>query len=248
MHPDIRSYAKFSTRRRLEKSVNSLLGLIEGISIDGLVSASELELLKLWLDEHEDLQDNHPYNELMPVVASAVEDKILSEEERDDIVWLCNRLTSTEFVDETTADLQRLHAILGGVIADGEITEDELRGLATWMQDHEHLKSCWPYDEIDSLITGVMADGKIDAGEHAFLKAFFSEFTAIMDDRTITQPRVLESGVLGGLCAVCPDIEFEGSTFCFTGASARYKRGDLSSIVKRLGGDVTDNLTKAVTT
>ncbi len=91
-------------------------------------------------------------------------------------------------VDETTADLQRLHAILGGVIADGEITEDELRGLATWMQDHECLKSCWPYDEIDSLIIGVMADGKIDAGEHAILKAFFSEFTAIMDDRTITQP------------------------------------------------------------
>jgi len=108
MHSDIRSYAKFSTRRRLEKSVNSLLGMIEGISIDGLVSASELELLKLWLDEHEDLQDNHPYNELIPVVASAVEDKILSEEERDEIVWLCNRLTSTEFVDPPRQDSCRV--------------------------------------------------------------------------------------------------------------------------------------------
>ena len=39
MHPDHRPYLKFTSRSRLEKSVNSLLGLVEGIAIDGSIDA-----------------------------------------------------------------------------------------------------------------------------------------------------------------------------------------------------------------
>lgn len=180
------------------------------------------------------------------MVQTAVEDGVLTREEHDDIVWLCNRLRSTEYFDQTTADLQRLHAVLGGVVSDGKITEDELRGLAAWLQDHEHLRTCWPYDEIDSLIVGVLKDKKIDAQEHALLKAFFSEFTAIMDDRTITSSVVSEGTNMVGLCAVCPEIEFTDSTFCFTGASSRYTRKDLAATVERLGGSFAPNVNKSV--
>jgi hypothetical protein len=161
MHPDHQPYVKFTTRSRLEKSVNSLLGLIEGISIDGSINASELGFLRLWLNDHSEVQDRHPFNELMPVVHAALVDGVLSQDEREDIVWLCERLRSTEYFDKTTADIQRLHAIVGGVVADGHISVEELRGLSSWLQDHEHLKTCWPYDEIDSLITVVLADKKM---------------------------------------------------------------------------------------
>ncbi len=246
MHPDQLEYTKFTSRARIEKSVNSLLGLIEGMAIDSSINESEVSFLNLWLAEHADVRDRHPYNEMVPVVQAAVEDGVLTQEEHDDIVWLCERLRSTEYFDQTTADLQRLHAILGGIVSDGQVTEDELRGLSAWLQDHDHLKTCWPYDEIDSLIVGVLKDQRIDAEEHALLKAFFSEFTALMDDRTITSPVVSEGASMVGLCAVCPEIEFTESTFCFTGASSRYTRKELTETVERLGGNFASNVTKNV--
>lgn len=246
MHPDHLEYARFTSRARIEKSVNSLLGLIEGIAIDSFINQSEVSFLNLWLAEHSDVQDRHPYNELIPVVQAAVADGVLTQDERDDIVWLCKRLRSTKYFDQTTADLQRLHAILGGIVSDGQVTEDELRGLFDWLRHHENLKTCWPYDEIDSLIVGVMKDKKIDPAEHTLLKNFFSEFTAVMDDRTITSPVISKGGNILGLCAVCPEIEFPASTFCFTGASSRYTRKELAVTVERLGGTFTPNLTKSV--
>src|SRR5262245_22181902 len=111
MHPDHRPYVRFTTRARLDKSVNSLLGIIEGIAIDGAINSSELSFLGTWIGDHREVQSLHPFNELIPVVKSAIADGVLAQEERDDIVWLCERLRSAEYYDKTTADLQRLHAI-----------------------------------------------------------------------------------------------------------------------------------------
>ena len=246
MHPDHRKYFAFKSRVRIEKSVNSLLGLVEGIAIDSSINPSEISFLNLWLEEHADVRDSHPYNELIPVVQAAVEEGLLTQDEHDDIVWLCERLRSTDYVDKITADLQRLHAMLGGIVSDGRISEDELRGLSAWVQDHEHLKTCWPYDEIDSLIVGVMKDKKIDSQEQELLKSFFSEFIGILDDRTITSPVVSEGLSIVGLCSVCPEIRFNGSTFCFTGASSKYTRKELSATVERLGATFAPNVNKSV--
>lgn len=246
MHPDHWPYMKFTTRARLDKSVNSLLGIIEGISIDGAINASELGFFRLWLGDHTELQDRHPFNELVPVVQAAMADGVLMQDEREDIIWLCERLRSTEYHNKTTADLQRLHAMVGGIMADGHISEEELRGLSSWLRDHEHLKTCWPYDEIDSLITAVLADKKIDEQEHKMLKDFFSEFIAVLDERTIVSPLISEGATLVGLCAVCPEIKFDGSKFCFTGASTRYTRSQLAETVSRFGGEVVPSVTAKV--
>ena len=234
MHPDHQQYFKSTPKARFDKSVNTLLGIVEGITIDGSFNNSEVSFLNLWLMEYADVQDKHPFTELIPVVQEAVVDGILTQDEHDDIVWLCERLRSTEFFDKTTADLQRLHAILGGIISDGQITEAELHGLSTWLEDHDHLKTCWPYDEISSLITSVLQDQIIDDQELQLLKNFFSEFIAVMDDRTITSPFIEESQHIVGLCAVCPEIEFIGCKFCFTGASSRHTRSALVATVEKL--------------
>ncbi len=165
MHPDHLDYARFTLRAQ----INSLLGLIEGMAIDATINQSEVSFLNMWLAEHADLRERHPYNELIPVVQSALEDGVLTADEHDDIVWLCERLSSTEYFDQTTADLQRLHAILGGIASDGKVTEDELRGLSVWLQAHEHLKTCWPYDELDSLILGILKDQKLMMKSMLFL-------------------------------------------------------------------------------
>jgi len=238
MHTDHREYFKFTGRSRLDKAINSLIGLVEGISIDGSINESEIAFLRLWLQENREVRNQHPFTELMPVVEMAIADGVLTDDERQDILWLCEKLKSTEYFDATTADLQRLHALMAGITSDGTITETELRGLSAWLADHDQLKTCWPYDEVDSLITTVLADGKIDDAEHQLLQNFLGEFVAVLDNRTIVSPKINEKTTLVGLCAVCPEIEFSGSKFCFTGASAKYSRTEFTSLVKRLGGEV----------
>ncbi len=242
MHTDHRGYFKFTGRSRLEKSVNSLLGIIEGISVDSIINRVEVEFLNLWLEEHQELKDRHPYNELLPVVENAISDGVITTEEKQDILWLCEKLRSTEFFDKTTADIQRLHAVLGGIASDGAITEAELRGLSDWLSEHEHLKTCWPYEEVGSLITGVLSDKKIDSVEQKLLKEFFTDFVSILDSQTIVSPKLTVNGNVVGLCAVCPEITFSGKKFCFTGTSFKYTRLEFSQLVKQLGGEIVNSV------
>jgi hypothetical protein len=244
MNPDHKPYHKFTRRARLEKAINSLIGLVEGVAIDGVINESEIAFIRSWLHENRGVRNSHPFTELMPVVDAAIADGILTDDERLNISWLCERLQSSAFFDVTTADMQRLHALLAGIAADSEITETELRGLSDWLYEHEHLKTCWPYEEVESVITTVLHDGKIDAEEHRLLHNFFSEFVAISDNRTIVNAQIAQTQTIVGLCAVCPDLVFEGKKFGFTGSSSKYSRTQFGEIVERLGGIVAGSVSK----
>lgn len=246
MNADYRSYYIFTGPKRLEKAVNSLIGLVEGVAIDGVINEAEVGFIRAWLSEHHELRTCHPFTELMPVVNAAIEDGVLTNEERLDILWLCERLRSADLFNIATADIQRLHGLMAGIVGDGEITATELQGLAEWLSAHEYLKTCWPYDEVDSVITAVLKDGRIDATEQSLLQNFFGEFVALADNRTIVSPPINHGGSFVGLCAVCPDLNFNQKRFAFTGASARYSRNQLREMIEGLGGQMTDSISKKV--
>ncbi|HMM13056.1 MAG TPA: BRCT domain-containing protein [Parvibaculum sp.] len=246
MHSDHRTYFRFTGRLRIEKSVNSLMGLVEGIAIDEMINGRELDFLHMWIDDHKFVEINHPFNEFIPVIRNVIREGVINDDEKNDILWLGERLCGTGYFEAVAADMQKLHAVLGGIIADGVVTEPELRGLSNWLSEHEHLKTLWPYDEVASLVTSVLIDGKIDEEEHRLLKNFFSGFVSVLDDRVIGQPLVFEGASLTGVCAVCPEIQFEDSIFCFTGASYKYSRGELEETVRRLGGEVALSVSRKV--
>lgn len=243
-HSDHTAFLKYCGKPRLDKAINSLLGIVEGIAIDGKVTPTEFGFLKLWLEENAILRDRHPFNELVPVLEDALRDGLLTPDERDDILYLCEKLRSGRYFDSVTGDMQRLHGLMAGIIADGIVTEDELRGLSDWLSAHESLKTLWPYDELESLVSAVLKDGTIDDNEQRLLRDFFTEFVALMDDRTITTPSMLEGTSLIGVCAMCPEITFEGKTFCFTGASNKFSRTGFQQLVASLGGSHTNNPNK----
>lgn len=240
------AYRKFTGKAEFEKAVNSLLGLIDGIAIDSKINDKEIGFLEVWLDDHRTNSGRHPFNELFPVVERAVADGVLTEDEKADISWLCNRLMSAEYFNAATADMQKLHALVAGIAADGEISIEELKGLSAWLSNHEHLKRCWPYDEIESLVTSVLVDKKIDPEEHKVLMRFFSEFVSILDSTTIVSPAFLEGTNIVGLCAVCPDIAFSDAVFCLTGQSYKYTRSEFEGLIASLGGKTASGVSKKV--
>ncbi len=172
----------------------------------------------------------------------ALGDGMISEEERHDLVWVCERLCSNEFYDEITTGLQQLHGLLGGVVADGIISESELRGIQAWMEENEQLRKRWPYNEIESLVISVMADSKIDEEEHKALASFFVQFVEDLDDKTLSHPVILTDLTLKGVCANSPEILFSGSRFCLTGASSRYTRDVFAEKIRSLGGEVVGSV------
>lgn len=246
MHTDHIGYHPFTSARRLSLSLNSLAGIIEGITIDNAINQQERDFLSAWIEQHIDRRGLHPFSELIPVVEAAISDGVLTEDEAQDIQWLIERMLSRERIDDVTADLQRLHAVLGGIIADGYISDVELRGLSDWMEARLHLQGCWPYDEIGHLLAKVLADGRVDESEQHQLQQFFGEFVVLADDQTITSPPVKLEGSLIGLCAIGPEIFFDKKGFCFTGASYKGKRSELAAKVSDRGGFVHSNPSRKV--
>jgi hypothetical protein len=243
MHPDHKYYHYLATRHNLKKSIETIHGLFQGIGVDQKLSEGEINFLRTWLKTHSMVANRHPYNEIYPTIHAALEDNIITEEEQQDILWLCEKLAKPiDVYSGHTQGLQRLQGLLAGIIADGKITEEELTGLAEWLEDHAHLRSCWPYDEVDSLITSIMSDGKIDEEEQQLLLSFFSEFVLIDDDKTITNPLVQADKTLSGVCSCAPTITFKDRSFCFTGAFSAHPRNTIAGVVHTLGGRVVNNV------
>ncbi len=250
-HDNDVEYSRFTGPQRLDKTLHSLEGILKGIAADGVVTAEEVELVREWLRQNGPSIRRHPFSEIKAVLDEALADGVLDDDEVQDLLWLCARFTTTNaYFDDITSDMQRLQGLLGGIAADGVISKDELDGLNTWMEDHENLRGCWPYDELESLIITVLKDGRIDEEEHRLLVAFFSEFlsykghSALGDHVQVVLNEVDKP--ISGLCAMCPEIAFDNRLFCFTGTSERATRSQLAAVVERQGGRFSRSLTKDV--
>ncbi len=242
---DDAAYLKYTGPQRIDKAMHSLEGIITGIAIDGVVNSLEIDGLVWWLKDHRQYQD--PFKEVIERLDESLEDGVVDEEERADLLFQCKRFsTENQFFSDISSDMQRLQGIMFGIVADGEILEDELIGLGKWLDEHEHLKSCWPYDEVQATIMVVMADGKIDDDEHEALMKLFAEFTVYPGHRSISADVAMGDWNINGVCAVCPEIQFPERMFCFTGKSDRIPRKELAGHVESLGGLFSPRVTKSV--
>jgi NAD-dependent DNA ligase len=250
-HPDHAPYRHFTKRQRVDKAIQTLGGLLQGVAIDNELNAAEIAEIVNWCNEYRELIGNAPFDELIPKLDQILEDGIVDPEEQDELLWVCKNLApESEFYDDITHDIQRLHGILHGILADDHISTVEAKQLQEWIDDHSHLKGTYPYDELDSLLMTILADGVVDAEEQKLLRAFFENFIEYSFAKKVRQEsaRVREGlpkeFTLPGVCASCPEISFDGRTFTFTGTSMRGKRRELADSVAELGGEFSPNLTK----
>lgn len=237
LNEDNVGYLHFTGPMRIEKQLHTLEGLLTGLAADGAVTAKEVAALAGWTKQNQEFRSRHPFTEILPQLENALRDGVLDDEERADLLWMCDSLKPSKApFCKITVDLQRLHGILGGIAADGEITVDELQSLQSWLEGHEHLKACWPFDEIESIIMTVLRDGQISEQEHRGLLTFFNEFANFGEHRAIDIPENWDEFTIQGVCSVCPEIVFDERMFCFTGKSERYTRKKFAEIISSRGG------------
>jgi NAD-dependent DNA ligase len=236
-------YFKYTVKSRVDKAINTLLGLLQGIAADRTINDQEIKLLTDWVNENNALVDRHPYNELIPKIAQALSDGIFTEGEQEDLVWFCNQWQSNLFYNDTTSDIQQLQGILAAVASDGVVSAAEADKIMSWIGDHDDLRSCYPYDEVDSLLTSVLKDNWIDPQEQNTLMEFFSTF---LPESINLQSQTSAIKTVAGICSIAPEISFDGRCFCFTGESERSSREDMKIIALERGARVVADVSPNV--
>lgn len=245
---ELDEYRQLASTAELHKSINMLRGMLKGIAASGFVSEAEATEFAHWCSLHAALRNRHPFSELLPVVEEALQDGKIDEEEKQDILWLCERVTGEcDFYDDVTSSIQYLHGLIHGVLADGILTDQEIHELRDWLEENDFLKGTYPFEELYSLVCAVLADGIIADEERELLAAFMSEQIEFKDSYNLNAAdyAALRSKYsLQGICSVCPDIVFSGKTFVVTGESYRATRREIVSLIEAHGGKCRSTVTK----
>lgn len=213
-------YQRFNGRKIKNKELRTLVGLIEGVCIDGQVNQTEIKELKGWLECHNSLFRTGQLHAFKNALDDILADEKVDPDEIEDMRWLADRLASwTDAEDLIKCVIQELHGAFHGIIADRKIDDEELKRLQNWVFDNEFLKGVYPYDEIASLLVEVFKDGKVTEDERKLILSFMADFIDFSSSENLSYERykeLKEKYTLGGICAADPEIEFEGKNFCFT--------------------------------
>lgn len=243
---DTMEFRKYTSKSEIQKALNTLKGIIEGISMDSNINATELDELEAWCFNMRFMENKKPFNEIIPLINDTISDNYLSQEEINDIVWVCNKfLERNSYYDNITSGLQKLQGIFHGILSDNIISDNEVIQLRNWLQENDYLSGFYPYDEISTLLNLILNDGIISDDEINILKVFFSEF---IDDNISTNidfkkiEELKQEYTLEGICSTNPKIEFEGKLFCFTGASKKTTREGFNNIITSLHGEFRNNI------
>jgi hypothetical protein len=233
-------------RQGIESALHNLEGYLRGIALDGIITPEEAGGLRDWLEANARFGGLSPFDEVRPLLEQAVKGHALPREERLDLLWLCGNFKSgNRYYNAVMSDIQRLHGLFRGILADGKISTEEIRNLAAWLEEAPHLTGAYPYDEIKSIIAGILADGAVDRPEQQFLKAFFARFvdTAGMAGVDPLEMRLLRAQiVIPAICAHEPAVEFRGRTFCLAGRPIRFSATGFAEVVRGHGGIVIDEV------
>lgn len=253
MIKELEDYRRFTGPAELHKAINTLVGLLSGVAIDRNINEAEFMEVQNWVELYRPIMDRHPFSEIIPVIDQALSDGVLSVDETDDILWLCRNLLGEDsfsaYYNVVTSSIQQLEGIIHGLVADNTITDFEIQRLQGWMDAHTFLAGTYPFDEVYSLLSSVLADQVVTDDERNTLKSFFYTFIDTKESYNVNEPDVTalwEQYTIGGICAVSPSITIAGKTFCFTGTSARAKRKEIAAIIEDAGGLYQDTVTKAI--
>lgn len=234
------------SRAMADKAINNFLGILEGITSDGKIEDNEIRAMDQWLTENAWFAEVPQICDMTYMISNALKDGIITDEERQDILWLAKNMPLS--YDCVATGIQALHGVMEGALIDGVLGDDEIRNINEWLNDHDDLTGLYPYDELQSMMTSILKDGVIDDTERKTLMRFFIEFSnESVTNLTKEQIKELKSEIrIEGICAVAPEITFDSTTFCFTGESKKASRDDFRNIIESLKCRSVQNVSKKV--
>ena len=87
---------------------------------------------------------------------------------------MSQRLSAARF---DSIDIPELIGLCKGVLADGTINLAEAQFIHSWLENRSDAMEIWPGDELHTLLTRVLEDGKLSEDEEAELVELLEEIT-----------------------------------------------------------------------
>jgi NAD-dependent DNA ligase len=235
---DTNSHHRFCGPQQIERDLNTLLGILKGITAD--VEINELEFTELvkWVKDAEHIFSRHPYSELIDCITKAIADKVLTIEETMDIIWICEQYLNknTPYYSIITSGVQKLHGILRGIKADKLININEIEFLENWLIENNYLENTYPYEDLLRLIYKVIEDDIITTDEQKEVLDFCE---SILSNVTIENIKDSAYKVESE-----DEISIEALSFCITGVSPNYSRKEIAEMIEMYGGYMMDSISK----
>jgi hypothetical protein len=89
---------------------------------------------------------------------------------------MSQRLSEARF---NSIDIPELIGLCKGVLADGTINLAEAEFIQSWLIKHVDVLALWPADELHTLLTTVLEDGKLSVAEEAELVELLEDITGV---------------------------------------------------------------------
>lgn len=230
----------FNYTQNRDKLFANLISIIDGIIADGVVREEEVLYLDTWLLEAKQIINNGVIKSLSARVSDILADGIITSEERDDLknslLQIQREILDIPEIDfySKDVDVHLLNGLCKGLIADRNLTQEEIRYLNWWLEQNGALKNNYPGKKLYALVKEILKDGVITEDESLTLHKALVDFTGCD----------LESGVVDGLATRLPidvgaSIELEGKTYCLTGTFVAGKRAVVENLIKNAGGNIS---------
>lgn len=140
-------------------------------------------------------------------------------------------------------DLRRscgaLIGIIQGMLADGQLNNQEITFLHDWLQANEAAASTFPGNALFPQIKAALHDGQITEAERAHLSNVLQQIVGGRLEDLAESTHVTSLA----LDAV-PIIDFAGRRFCLTGEFVFGPREVCTAAIERRGGEVIPGITK----
>ena len=216
-----------SKKSVLQKSMNTLYGIIFGIGCDRIFNEKEYSAIFDWMEEYREFKTEDEFCECYKLLKEVLSDGVISIEEYELLMNCFNIHISSNLYSDSTLAMQVLMGIVEGIAIDKKVNAVEAKELYRWMETHVGLKGNYPFDKIFNTLEEVLENGIVDEAEEKSLLSIFEQF--INPEQSLSN-----------------DIDLNGKVCCLTGTFMNGTKSDIEKYIITKGGSCISGLNRSV--
>lgn len=211
--------------RLIDKAMNTLSGVIQGINADQTINSKETLSLEKWLETNKDICNDYRLIDVYHTIAQSVKDGVIESCELDRILSKINAYFYRQSTSNSVDKIQEFMGIIEGISADQQINIKEVYLLENWMNENENLKGNYPFDKFFDFTHRALEDNYISEDENAEMLKLCDSFLNPHQDEGV-------------------NICLEGKRFCITGEFSSLSRQEIQELIERHNGIFARSVTK----